>query len=572
MSTVEDVWQTALPQGSVLLAGEAGLWREVRATIRLRPRPPGFDTLQGGEFAFISLQTMRLLDDNLSLATVLNQLAEMKTAAVAAVGEIDAEARAAADRLALPLFALPGGTNVVEAEQLAMRVIIDHQVEVYRRSQETYRQLTELAIEGRGLAAIVERLAVLTGKPAVMQDETGQLRLFSAPRDSTLRRAEVAALLEEHDAQLAAWLSGAPISASDPPVAQFPLAAPALGRLVAPVVGRAGVAGFLSLLGDPRRFGEVERMAVGRGAAACAIELARRQAAIDAQDQLQIGVVDELLMGSATELEAVRERALRLGYDLTQPHMALVLRLPARRQATPAEIDLARAVERELARLRLRAPLRPRGESISVFYPLSGPIPDLTLKRLAEELRTTVAARLGRPDLTAGVGRLHEGLEGLRTAHAEAEQALSLGLLVLGTGRVIFFGDLGLYRLLFNLKDQAALRAFHDELLDKLVTYDQRNGSDLVRTLAAYFAANNSPTEAAERMHLHRNTFLYRLHRIRDITGLDLDDPETRLSLHLALHIGNTLKAIAGPEREGTDANSQRHSPRRGRPQGSRAS
>ena len=49
MSTVEEVWQVALPAGTSLVAGEAGLGREVTWTARLRPRPPGFDALEGGE-------------------------------------------------------------------------------------------------------------------------------------------------------------------------------------------------------------------------------------------------------------------------------------------------------------------------------------------------------------------------------------------------------------------------------------------------------------------------------------------------------------------------------------------
>lgn len=566
MSTVEDVWRLALPHGSTLVAGAGGLWREVRASTRLRPRPPGFDDLQGGELAFISLQTMRLLDENLTLSTVLGQLGEMKVAAVAVVGDFADDAHATAERLSLPLFLLPGGTNVAEAEQFAMRVIVERQADLYRRSQEVYRQLTELAIEGRGLPAIVERLAQLAGKPAAMQDESGEMRLFSAPRDSWLTRQEALALLADNQAELERWLRGAPPSASDPPVTQIRLGREGLSRLVAPVAGRLGVAGVISLFGEPSRLGEVERLAVGRGAAACAIELARRQAAIDAQDELQIGVVDELLMGSANEMEAVHERALRLGYDLHQPHAVIVFQLPEIR-GMPETIDLPRAVEREIGRWRVRAPLRPRGQSVTVLFPLESPLADLALKKLAEDIRAAVATRLRRPDLSAGLGRLHLGLEGLRQAHDEAEQALALGLLVIGTGKVVFFGDLGLYRMLFSITEKDELRAFHDEMLGKLIAYDDHNRAELIPTLAAYFASRNSPTEAAERMHLHRNTFLYRLNRIREITGLDLDDAETRLALHLALRVGDTLQAQSGSRRD-SDPTPHRIAARRGRPPG----
>jgi DNA-binding PucR family transcriptional regulator len=58
-----------------------------------------------------------------------------------------------------------------------------------------------------------------------------------------------------------------------------------------------------------------------------------------------------------------------------------------------------------------------------------------------------------------------------------------------------------------------------------------------VSTLDAFFAANGSPKEAAERLGVHRNTVLYRLDRIRDITGYDLDDASVRMRLQLALHV-----------------------------------
>ena len=51
--------------------------------------------------------------------------------------------------------------------------------------------------------------------------------------------------------------------------------------------------------------------------------------------------------------------------------------------------------------------------------------------------------------------------------------------------------------------------------LDRLLI--RKNDGELVKTLDAYFACLGSPTEAAERLHVHRNTLLYRLHRIQEI-------------------------------------------------------
>ena len=59
--------------------------------------------------------------------------------------------------------------------------------------------------------------------------------------------------------------------------------------------------------------------------------------------------------------------------------------------------------------------------------------------------------------------------------------------------------------------------------------------ANLIRTLEAFFDARCSPKEAATMLNVHRNTVLYRLDRVREITGLDLDDANVRLRLHLAL-------------------------------------
>ena len=98
-----------------------------------------------------------------------------------------------------------------------------------------------------------------------------------------------------------------------------------------------------------------------------------------------------------------------------------------------------------------------------------------------------------------------------------------------------------IYRLLYSLKGQPELDRFTDETLARLL--DRDRGGELRRTLAAYLESNGSPTEAALRLKLHRNTVLYRLSRIEDLLGVDLRDADARLTLHLALRIQDVLES-----------------------------
>ncbi|HKO25734.1 MAG TPA: helix-turn-helix domain-containing protein, partial [Chloroflexota bacterium] len=94
---------------------------------------------------------------------------------------------------------------------------------------------------------------------------------------------------------------------------------------------------------------------------------------------------------------------------------------------------------------------------------------------------------------------------------------------------------LGVYRLLFRLRESPELETFCDELLGPLERYDKARGTDLLHTLERYLASNCNVARATEELHLHRNGLLYRLQRIGELTGADFSDARQRLSYHLAL-------------------------------------
>lgn len=85
-----------------------------------------------------------------------------------------------------------------------------------------------------------------------------------------------------------------------------------------------------------------------------------------------------------------------------------------------------------------------------------------------------------------------------------------------------------------ELGRSADLNTFRS-LIEPLEAYDRDHGSDLIRTLQAFFAANANASEAADRLYLHRNSLPYRLARIQELTGVDLKDHQARLALQLGL-------------------------------------
>jgi DNA-binding PucR family transcriptional regulator len=73
--------------------------------------------------------------------------------------------------------------------------------------------------------------------------------------------------------------------------------------------------------------------------------------------------------------------------------------------------------------------------------------------------------------------------------------------------------------------------------LGPLLDYDRRRGSQLVKTLQAYFDAGGSPRHAATDLHVHVNTVSQRLERISALLGPHWQRPDDALELQLALRL-----------------------------------
>ncbi|MEA2634173.1 MAG: PucR family transcriptional regulator, purine catabolism regulatory protein [Chloroflexota bacterium] len=526
--TVDDVWRGALPQGTQLVAGNAGTRREVVWCTTLRARQPAFTPLRGGELLLIDPQVLTAVDARLTLARLLESLAGQGVAGAAVLGRVSPEARRAAEAHALPLFALPAALPLDQVEQQVLRYIVDQRAELHERAQDLHRQLSELALAGRGLPALLARLHELTGVPVVLERDSG-IDYVGAGR---LADAAAALIAQERPA-LEEWLREVPLSAFDPPVALRPLAH-GQTRLIAPILVQGSIAGFLSLLGSDGELGEMHRLAVGRAAHACAIELVRARAARDARDEVEEELLDVLTAGRPGTQQAARERAKRKGFDVDANYLVIA--------AEPAEPGLAPRIraawERQLGTMRLSALVRERGEATLALVSLAGRrAPDA--RSVVDHLHRAARASANTP-VALGYGGVRSGANEVAAGAREAEQALSMGRRLFGPDSATAFNDLGLYRLLYALQPLPEMRAFRDDALARLRAKDR--AGVLLQTLGAYLATNGSPTDAAERLHLHRNTVLYRLGRIEDLLGVDLRNAEVRLSLHLALKIGEVLE------------------------------
>jgi purine catabolism regulator len=157
------------------------------------------------------------------------------------------------------------------------------------------------------------------------------------------------------------------------------------------------------------------------------------------------------------------------------------------------------------------------------------------VKQLAESVLARIESQYPNTNIVMGIGRPVHSLAEWRTSYQESMAAEQIAL-QWHVYQPLFFGDLGVYRLLSLLLHTAELHSFYRETLGELAD-DRYANDEFLITLEAFFDEHGNLSQTANKLHVHRNTLLYRMERIGQIGGFDLDNPETRLAVHLALKI-----------------------------------
>lgn len=537
--TLQALLRFALPLGSTLIVGDPET--TINWALTVRAQPPAFPDIYGGELALVSMDVLRSYDNRITLSEVVQSLAEVGVKGVAVEGEIARFALNVATERGICLLALPAGASLPTVERAINKLILNQAAQLTERAMEIQRQLTRLAAENRDLNSLLQVIARATAKPVVVHDDVGVLMEQVYPsigKRSVGGRSVVQSLPY---AQFQKWLE------KEAPSTQGVIVASPIGYTTALKVEKR-IAGYLSLIGrndDPDDF---DRLVLAYGADVCAIELAKSRAIASAVEQARGDWVQMWLSGTTGDDDMLTSRAQQSGFDPQSVFVAAVFRTVGEGgQALPLD-SLIALVRDDFVRRQVAGAVGHYVDVIVTLYPLEATSDLKRLRAQIEEVRSQLAARTPSGLVAAGISRPVEGLNGLREAYREAKDAVSIASELGDREKTTFYGDLKLYQLLLALKDRSLphMKRFHTEILGPLLEHDARKQSDLIRTLEGFFHANGNLAKAADNLAVHRNTLVYRLERIADLTGLDLDDADNRLILHLALKIERVLATIPG--------------------------
>lgn len=481
--TVQDLLRLPVLHGSHVVAGSQGLGRRIMA-VNVMEVPDIESFVRSGDLLLTTAYPLR--DRAGDMAGLIQALDDRGLAGLAVklgryLDELPASAVTRADELGFPLLVVPDNLSFNEVIGPAFAIIlVDEQPEA-DHTEAIRERLTRVVLAGGGLDAIARTLALAL-------DRGVRLRAAGADYSFDQEGAEGGGD-SSHQRQ------------------RFPI-----------TVGEA-LRGELEVDGAAELTLAQVRL-VRQACFAAALHVAQVQASLALDERLRTVFLEELVAGAEGDRVFLAERSHLFSYNLSGSRAVVLAQLPA-------ELDAAALAASVPDPDAPAIPVWSRGsEAVAI-------IPAATRPEAAAWGRTWQArleSQLG-DRVRVAVGSLARQPREIKDSHTHARQSLAIAE---ATGReLVLHHDLAIERLLLSVG--------HDDLddlatgqLGPLEEFDRRSGGQLCLTLESYLGHGNAALAGRE-LGVHYNTMKHRLARISDLLDADLNAPETRLSLAVAL-------------------------------------
>ena len=156
------------------------------------------------------------------------------------------------------------------------------------------------------------------------------------------------------------------------------------------------------------------------------------------------------------------------------------------------------------------------------------------LEEVFQQIRQRIASRVSFT-ITMGVGEYCSNIRDIHQSYTQARTAINLGYQLELFDCVLFYSQLGIYRLLASMDHTVEFTDFCMRYIQPLETYDMKNHTSLLDTLRAVVKCGWNLKSASDALFIHYNSVKYRFHKICEVLGLDLREHENQLAVEIAL-------------------------------------
>ncbi len=512
-----------------LLAGDSGMQNRI-STVTVVDTPDGAKWLNGGEFVITT--GFMLGNDENSLLDFLRLLCEKGVAGLGIkqnryTAYIPDSARLLADRRGLPLISIPESYAFADIINPVLTRIIDQQAVQLSQTNLIHNKFLDLAVNDRSVTEILQVLSLILGIPSAFADTYFNHFYFSDPNSGFAQQFEnmdagqiSAEFLSEYDHYTVANQNQT------------------FGYILFPK-GRL-----------QKSAGNIWQVAVEQAGIVLILRMQVRVSNKYVDERYKSVFLEDLLLNNIKSESEIHNRAQLYDWDFHNGGLVAVVDINniKRHFAEKLDSDKSHMLDtivdnifdvscQEMLRRFPEAKYLRQSDLIAFLISAE---PEARA-RLEAELRQAFLSiqsqliNISPFTITLAVGSYYDNIRDISRSYSEARTTINLGYALRWFDQVLFYQDMGLYRMLSPVLNAPESREYCEQFILKLEQYDAENGANLLNTLNEIVQTGWNLKKASENMYLHYNSMKYRYSRICAVMGLDLSEHANRIMVSIAL-------------------------------------
>lgn len=553
--SVEELMNLSILKNAKLLSGEEGLSNKI-TEINVMEVPDIVDWVKPGEFLLTTAYSIK--DDIEKLNIIIPKLKEKGLAGIGIktkryIESIPQSVLDTSSKYKFPIIDIPFDVSYADIIMPVLTEVVNKQTVLLKRIAEFNERLTKIMLKGGSLDEIAKAINKSLGVGiAILEDvfKTHVLVCDSSERDD-LEDIIDQEFKNPSDMRIYNYVENQYLRIEDT------VEGKKIQRIMLSINTEDESYGKIIVWEDTKKLSSIELSVIEASCSLIALDLMKKLSIFENENKHRIEFFDDLLSDDDGRKKKAMEKANYFDFNKSISYSVIVISIGSIEnlvRLTPNNTNYLSYINSKLVsiveRLSKRYPNKViYGNKSDRMIVLFGSELEKTMEqkkkaamRFCSEVLEYAKLEMIHDNLSIGVGRNYKDVYKLSSSMREANRAVENMQLNNRTSAPVHYDDLGIYRILSYEELQPELYQFYQETLEPLVKYDKEKDSDLVETLNCYFSCGSNLKKVSEEMFTHYNTVIYRMQRIKEITNLNLDDPDQRLNIQISLKILDILK------------------------------
>lgn len=448
-----------------------------------------------------------------------------------------------ANQCQFPLIELDYEVPFTDIMMPVFQGIFDKQSNVIRKVETLHNETMDVVLKGGGINDILRSLSKSIENPVFLKDYHFE-EINSIEEDDQ----EMQLALEDH--LKTALKSNVYSSRFGKTITdKVTIEGREIDRMMVPILVKNNLYGHLVAFGVKRDLNHYDALYLETTSSIVALEFLKRISVQEVENKYKAEFFEDLISFDEKRKQKAIERANYYRFDKDAFYSIFTIRLSkADAAATTSDEEYNQIITKAMYMVDMVCReegrtyiIASKGKKINVLFMWKNMEDHRKFSaRISNSIKESLDQKVAQSHYRVGIGRVYKGIDQVYKSLKDAEKAVEAAKTYVNQ-QIIDFDTLGIYKIFCqdHLKDE--LHSFYRTTLEPLVIYDRKRDTELVKSLIIYFETNGNLKKMSEMLFTHYNTVLYRINRIQEITGKDLENEGDRYGLQTALKIMRIL-------------------------------